>query len=164
MNKLLLIIPLLMGLDVGETSNHNDMLKPSLDAYEDFRKEGDCLSITRKRLSLVRQHKVDRDTVEVWGQGIRITCKRAEPVAGEPAGVVMVEFSWPPSLTRQNGDPLYCVKYRSIIGEHDTVTPGPSVVLAMAPGEYEIKYQAIDCEGLESGFIDPVAVRVTLND
>ena len=62
------IAPLLMGLGVGETSNHNEELKPALDAYEDFRKEG-CVSITRKKLAPVTKHRPDIDTIEVWGKG-----------------------------------------------------------------------------------------------
>jgi len=153
---------LLLALGVGETSKHNDMIKPSLDAYEDCRKSGG-VSATRKSLSKVTRYKPDRDTDIISGQVIEIKCKR--PVGGdtEAPDTVWVEFSWPPSLTRQNGSPLNCVKYQCIIGEHDTITPGPSVVLAMAPGDYEIKYQAIDCDGLMSGFIDPIAVRVSLN-
>lgn len=161
MNKLILLaaIVALPCYALPPESHHQTELLPAMEAVDEFRAEG-CEGIDRKSISLVRRTVSDSGlVVDIYGRHTRITCTMPEI---EAPGVVMVEFSWPPSLTRQNGDPLTCVKYQCVIGEHDTITPGPSVILAMLPGDYEIKYQAIDCNGLASGFIDPIAVKVTL--
>ena len=143
---------LLLALGVGETSNHNEELKPALDAYEDFRKEG-CVSVTRKKLSPVTKHRPDIDTIEVWGQRVQIKCKR--PVSGDTEApvVVSVQVSWVAPTKRENLDdllPEQISHYELYLNEALHIAQNSPFQIELIPGSYTVSMLAVDTDGLKS--------------
>lgn len=153
-------IGLVSALDVGETSNHQDMLLPFGNAYEEFRKEG-CLSITRKKLSPVTQYKVDIDTIVITGQVVRITCKRPDPAPTEVVEAVAIEVSWSAPTERENGDnlpPDQISHYEIHIDDKTYTSENSPWRIDIVPGIYYISMLAIDTDGLRSALTNPVQV------
>jgi len=168
MIMLALALPVLMGLGVGETSNHQDMLLPFGNAYEEFRKDG-CVSITRKKLSPVTQYKADIDTVIISGQVVRITCKRPDPAPSEVVDAVEVEVSWSRPEVRENGDILtpgeishYEVHLYNDAGGLEVFTAESSPWRRdLIPGIYRVRLACVDTGSVRSELTDAVQIKVT---
>ncbi len=67
-----------------------------------------------------------------------------------------VQSCWDRVTHRVNGDRLTCVSYESRVGKLVVPTDETCMVWSLPPGTYLFSVQALDCEGLESGFTEPV--------
>jgi len=79
---------------------------------------------------------------------------------------VEVRQSWAPVTHRVNGDRLTCALYECRKGHNGVYesqfTKDLFVEWSLLPGTYDFSEQAIDCDGLPSGFNNPVKVKITI--
>jgi len=73
---------------------------------------------------------------------------------------VDVRQSWSHVTHRVSGERLACVSYEGSSGVLVVPTDETEIIWALKPGGYLFSVQAVDCEGLYSGFTEPVEFEV----
>ncbi len=152
-------MPLLMGLGVNETSQHNDIIIPYNEAVDRCHKQG--LDWERVQPKVTQWRETEDKTVLV--KEVQITCKR--PVSGdtEAPETVSVEVSWFAPEFRENGDVLTLeeIDFYEILVNGRTYTAETSPWrVDLVPGIYRVQLACVDTGQLRSDMTSSVEFEV----
>ena len=103
----------------------------------------------------------DMSTKRQYLYAFRVMCIAFMPLVAS-CKTVPVQSCWDEVTHRVNGDRLSCVSYIDRMGDEIRATDEACIIWHLEPGVYHASTQAIDCDGVPSGFADPIAVKVTI--
>ena len=150
---------LMLALNVGEESLHNDIIIPYNEAADRCHKQG--LDWVRVQPKVTQRRETEDKTVLT--KVVEVHCKRPESANTEAPVVVSVQVSWKAPEFRENGKALTLeeIDYYElhINGEIHTAQGSPWRI-DLVPGSYIVSMLAVDTGQLRSDMTEPVEFTV----